>query len=184
MTTARQFDLTTINGLLAVSQQGIEELLADPTDQNIRKQMAINQLLASAQRTHMLAFNKERVANLVAIQGVEQQDINRTDYLPARLLGGKVFGDTEKAETAEHEAEQRAARRNYEDCLSMLCYELDNNDANTSTEAYQYADFSNRDIEILNRVLARAGDKEFGNRYEQTKYLLDAIKPSDYGVEA
>jgi len=179
-TTQKPVDIFTIKGLLEILGENINSVRADSSDENIKKSNAILQNVNAIKGIYTLAFDRERLENLKGI------DDDFASYRKPDQLFGNVFGDETDRLERNHQREQDACRNRYERVKKELEYEVNANVNKQDSElkSYEFGDFYDSDLDILNTVLKRATDKDdIETRYKMVGFCLENITPQDFGVE-
>lgn len=179
-TTQKPVDIFTIKGLLEILGENINSVRDDSSDENIKKSNAILQNVNAIKGIYTLAFDRERLENLKGI------DDDFASYRKPDQLFGNVFGDETDRLERNHQREQDACRNKYDRVKKELQFEYDTNadKQDNTSKAYEYGDFYDGDLDVLNTVLQRATDKDdIETRYKMIGFCLKNITPQDFGVE-
>ena len=176
----KPIDIFSIKGLLSILGENIESIKADSSDENIKKSNAILQNVNAIKGIYNLAFDRERLVNLKSMSD------NWADYHAPKELLGNVFGDETDRLNRNHQRQQEGCLRDYKRVKEELQFEYetntDNQDSNSKT--YEFGDFHDGDLLVLNAVLSRATDKDdIETRYKMVGFCLENITPQDFGVE-
>lgn len=179
-TTAQKADIFSIKGLLEILGNNIDSINADSSDENIKKSNAILQNVNAIKGIYTLAFDRERLGNLKSMSD------DWADYHAPKELLGNVFGDETARLERNHQRQQDACKSKYDRVKKELQFEVEANadKQDSDNKAYEFGDFYDSDLDILNTVLKRATDKDdISTRYKMTAFCLENITPQDFGVE-